>query len=178
MVTRARGPARRDRPSCSPSCPPLRPASSSPSSHSLRPEWRPAPLPASFPGGLIEPWAAWTDTRRQERPSKGAPLPGPGALAACFPLAFFFFFFFLACYLTPEELQRHPPWGEERRAGGSAGVGGGGRRVGPPTPGLRARGRRQAKGRRRSGRWAATRGRCASRQRAVEASAPAAGLGT
>lgn len=89
-----------------------------------------------------------------------------------------FFFFFLACYLTPEELQRHPPWGEERRAGGSAGVGGGGRRVGPPTPGLRARGRRQAKGRRRSGRWAATGGRCASRQRAVEASAPAAGLGT
>lgn len=133
--------------------------------------------PRLFPRGLIEPWAAWTDTRRQERPSKGGPLPGPGALAACFPLAFFFFFF-LACYLTPEELQRQPPWGEEQRAGGSAGVGGGGRRVGPPTPGLRARGRRQAKGRRRSGRWAATGGRCASRQRAVEASAPAAGLGT
>lgn len=111
----------------------------------------------------------------------GAPIErGPPSWAWCpcclFPIGFFFFF--LACYLTPEELQRHPPWGEERRAGGSAGVGGGGRRMGPPTPGLRARGRRQAKGRRRSGRWAATGGRCASRQRAVEASAPAAGLGT
>lgn len=105
MVTRARGPARRGRPSCSPSCPPLRPASSSPSSHSLRPEWRPAPLPASFPGGLIEPWAAWTDTRRQERPSKGAPLPGPGALAACFPLAFFFFLFFLYFFVETTSQQ-------------------------------------------------------------------------